>query len=319
VGDDQCTNGKDIMTADDRLQELISLAHATAQPQLTESALRERFGRSDVWPLRAGAVWRVRWDDVALLVLLVGNPTATTVAVTPVTFDDTGAEADTLLVAFPSGRGATLAVWRTLRRDLQLALLDRPVGELSLAVIAWTVGGPVPDDARLAGPALPSVAFRSPVRADLEDDLDELIAAVPALTPVSSMRAVTGARKRVLPSEEQFAALMARLGVSLPVVLDLVDGKREPSPEEVAALRDIVGVTPEVTPPPAELVIEMYHPRWKATVLDLGRRRDMKEAAARAVMASGAFALAARQTGDQTPDWRERLARWADAEGLGRS
>ena len=94
---------------------------------------------------------------------------------------------------------------------------------------------------------------------------------------------------------------MARLGVGLPVVLDLVDGKREPSPEEAAALLDIVGVTPEVTPPPAELVIEMYHPRWKATVLDLARRRDMEEAAARAVMASGAFALAARQTGDADP------------------
>ena len=67
------------MTADDRLQELIGLAHAAAQPQLTEPALRERFGRPDGWPLRAGAVWRARWDDVALLVLLVGNPTATTV------------------------------------------------------------------------------------------------------------------------------------------------------------------------------------------------------------------------------------------------
>ena len=307
------------MTADDRLQELIGLAHAAAQPQLTELALRERFGRPDGWPLRPGAVWRARWDDVALLVLLVGNPTATTVAVTPVTFDDTGADADTLLVASPSGRGATLAVWRTLRRDLPLALLDRPVDELPPAVISWTAGGPVPDDARLAGPALPSVASRSPVRADLEDDLDALIAAVPALTPVSSRGAAAGARKRVLPSEEQFAALMARLGVSLPVVLDLVDGKRQPSPEEAAALRDIVGVTPEVTPPPAELVIEMYHPRWKATVLDLARRRDMNEAAARTVMASGAFALAARQTGDQTPDWRERLARWADAEALERS
>ena len=307
------------MTADDRLQELIGLARAAAQPQLTEPALRKRYGRPDGWPLRAGAVWRARWDDVALLVLLVGNPTTTTVAVTPVTFDDTGADADTLLVAFPSGRGAALAVWRTLRRDLPLALLDRPVGELPLAVIAWTAGGPIPDDTRLAAPALPSAAFRSPVRADLEDDLDGLIAAVPALAPVSSRRTTSGARKRVLPSEEQFAVLMARLGVSLPVVLDLVDGKREPSPEEAAALRDIVGITPEVTPPPAELVIEMYHPRWKATVLDLARRRAIKEAAARAVMASEAFALAARQTGDQSPDWRERLARWADAEGLGRS
>ena len=145
------------------------------------------------------------------------------------------------------------------------------------------------------------------------------MAAVPALKLVSSRQATTATRKRVSPSEEQLAALMARLGVGLPVVLDLVDGKRQPSPDEAAALLDIVGVTPEVTPPPAELVIEMYHPRWKVTVLDLARRRDLKEAAARVAMANGAFALAARQTGEQTPDWRERLARWADAEGLGRS
>ena len=146
------------MTADDRLQELIGLAHEAAQPQLTEPALRERFGRPDHWPLRPGAVWRARWDDVALLVLLVGNPTATTIAAMPVTFDDTGADADTLLVAAPSGRGVPLAVWRTLRRDLPLAVLDRPVDELAPAVIAWTTGGPAPDDAQLGGPTLPSVA-----------------------------------------------------------------------------------------------------------------------------------------------------------------
>ena len=42
----------------------------------------------------------------------------------------------------------------------------------------------MPDDTRLGGPTLPSIASRSPVRADLEYDLDALIAAVPALTSV---------------------------------------------------------------------------------------------------------------------------------------
>jgi hypothetical protein len=307
------------MTADDRLQELLGLAHEAAQPQLTESALRDRFGVPDHWPLRPGAVWRARWDDVAVLVLLVGNATATTVTAMPVTFDDTGADADTLLVPAPAARGVRLAVWRTLRRDLPLAVLDRPVDELAPPVVGWTTGAPAPDDAHVGGPALPSVASRSPVRADLEDDLDALIAAVPKLTPTAPRSATAEARKRVSASDEQFAGLMARLDVGLPVVLDLVDGKRRPSPEEAAALLDIVGVTPEVAPPPAELVIEMYQPRWKVTVLDLARRRDLDEAAARAAMASGAFALAARQTGERTPDWRERLARWADAEGLQRS
>ena len=305
------------MTANDRLQKLIGLARKAAQPQLTELALRERFGVPDHWPLRPGAVWRARWDDVALLVLLVGNATATTVTVAPVTFDDTGADADTLLVT--AARAVPLTVWRALRRDLPLAVLDRPVEEMTPLVVAWTAGGPVPDDARLGGPDLPLIVSRSPVRADLGDDLDALIAAVPALPSAPSRAAVAGTRERVSPSDEQFATLMARLGVGLPVVLDLVDGKREPSPEEAAALLDVVGVSPEVAPPPAELVIEMYHPRWKVTVLDLARRRELDEASARVEMANGAFALAARQTGAQTPDWRERLARWADAERLERS
>jgi hypothetical protein len=307
------------MTANDRLRDLLSLARKAAQPQLAEPALHKRFGVPDHWPLRPGAVWRARWDDVALLVMFVGNPTPTTVTVTAVTFDDTAADADTLLVTAPAARGMQLTVWRTLRRDLPLAALDRPVDELSSAVVAWATGGQAPDDAQLGGPTLPSVSSRSPVRADLEDDLDTLIGAVPALTLALPWAAGAGTRKRVSPSDEQFAALMARLGVGLPVVLDLVDGKRQPNPEEAAAMLDILGVTPEVTPPPAELVIEMYHPRWKVTVLDLARRHDLGETAARMAMANGVFALAARQTGDQIPDWRERLARWADAEGLKRS
>ena len=307
------------MTANDRLQELVGLAHEAALPQLTEAALRERFGVPDHWPLRPGAVWRARWDDVALLVLLVGTPTATTVTAMPVTFDDTGADAETLLVTAPVARGVPLTVWRTLRRDLPLAVLDRPVDELAPAVVAWTAGGPAPDDARLGGPMLPAVAPRSAVRADLVDDLDVLIAAVPALTSGSPRLTAAETRKRVSPSDEQFAALMDRLGVGLPAVLDLVDGKRQPDQGEAAALLDIVGVAPEVAPPPAGLVIEMYHPRWKVTVLDLAHRRDLDEVAARMAMANGVFALAARQTGEQTPDWRERLARWADAEELMRS
>jgi hypothetical protein len=237
------------MIANDRLQELLGLAHEATQPQLTEPALRERFGVPDHWPLRPGAVWRARWDDVAMLILLVGNPTATTVTAIPVTFDDAGADADTLLVRAPAARGVLLTVWRTLHRDLPLAVLDRPVDELAPAVVAWTTGGPAPDDVQLGGPTLPSVASRSPVRADLEDDLDALIASVPAPTSASPKAAAAEPRKRISPSDEQLAALIARLDAGLPVVLDLVDGKRQPSPEEAAALLDVVGVTPEAAPP----------------------------------------------------------------------
>ena len=143
------------MTANDRLRELLGLAREAGQPQLAEAAVYERFGVPDRWPLRPGAVWRARWDDVALLVLLVGNLTATTVTAMPVSFDDTGADADTLVVTAPAARGVSLTVWRTLCRDLPLAVLDRPVDELGPAVVAWTTGGPVPDDARLGGPRCP--------------------------------------------------------------------------------------------------------------------------------------------------------------------
>src|SRR5258708_30652240 len=140
------------MTDNDWLQELVGLAGEAAQPRLTELALRERFGAPDHWPLRAGAVWRARWDDIALLVLLVGNPTTTTVTVTPVTFDDTGADADTLLAAAPAARGWPLTLWRTLRPDLPLAVLDRPVDELTPTVVAWTSGGARADRPQIRGP-----------------------------------------------------------------------------------------------------------------------------------------------------------------------
>ena len=94
-------------------------------------------------------MWRARWDDVALLVLLVGNPTATTVAVTPVTFDDTGADADTLLVA---ALPPVACRWQCGERCAVTCRSRCSTGrssELAPAVIEWTAGGPVPDDAQL--------------------------------------------------------------------------------------------------------------------------------------------------------------------------
>jgi hypothetical protein len=309
------------MTDNDRLHELLRVAREAAQEQLTEPALRERFGTPDNWPLRPGAVWRARWDNVAVLVLLVDTPTATSVAAAPVTFDAGAGDQDTLTVPAPTERrvSVTVTVWRALRRDMPLAVLDRPIDELEPAVVAWVNDGPIPDDARLNRPALSPGAPGNPVRAELDDDLDTLVAAMPALIPTPPLSATAQSRKRVSPSDNQYAALTDRLGVGLPALLDLIDGKREANPTEAAALREILGVTPDVDPPPAALIVEMSHPRWKVTVLDLAQRDHLDEGAARMAMANGTVSLAARQTGEQTPDWRERLARWAAAEGLKRS
>jgi hypothetical protein len=304
------------MTDNDRLHELLHLASEVAQPQLTEPALHERFGVPDEWPLRPGAVWRARWDDVALLVLLVETPTVSAVNVAPVTFDSTAPDSDTLVASAPAARGLPVTVWRALRCDIPLAVLDRPIDEMPQDLVSWVTGGAVPDGSTLGAPALP-FAPTSGVRAGLQNDLDALVQAVPDLEVAARPAPVQ--RERISPTDEQYAALVDRLGMALPAVLDLVDGKRQPSEEESAALRELLGVIPDVEPTPVELVLEMNYPRWKRTVLDLAERDGLREAAARMAMANGVLALAARQTGAHAPDWRERLARWAAAEGLTRS
>ncbi|RBY81691.1 hypothetical protein DQ238_06610 [Geodermatophilus sp. TF02-6] len=296
-------------------QELLALAEKAAAPQLRETALDRRFGPRSSWVPAAGQLWRAVREDVTALVVLIAVDVES-VTVVPASVDSGGAAADTDTVVLDGTvLGVPVTVWAGLRRALPASVLDRPVDDLGAAVLSR-----IADRAPAAEPAS-TAPLVDDVRAELADDLDLLaepaVEAVPV--PADAGDAPAGAPAAidldaVDPADLDEAA--ARLGVPLPVVLDLIDGKRPPTPAEADVLRQVLGAAPKAAPPPLALVVELAQPRWRSLVRQHRRRRGLTEAAARTALAFDIGAMAARQTGEREPSWSDRIRLWAQGEQL---
>ena len=295
-------------------QELLALAEKAAAPQLRETALDRRFGPRSSWVPAAGQLWRAVLEDVTALVVLIAVDLESVTAV-PVSVDGGGEEADAdAVILGGTVLGVPVTVWAGLRRALPVSVLDRPVDDLGAAVLSR-----IADRAPAAEPA--STALLDDVRAELVDDLDLLAerAVDTAPVPAHAGDAPAGAPAAidldaVDPADLDEAA--ARLGVPLPVVLDLIDGKRPPTPAEADVLREVLGAAPEAAPPSQALVVELAQPRWRNLVRQHRRRRGLSEAAARTALAYDIGAMAARQTGEREPSWSDRIRLWAQGEQL---
>jgi hypothetical protein len=295
--------------------QLLALAKQAAAPQLTGPALDRRFGPRSSWAPATGQLWRaVREDVTALVVLLTVDAESVTVA--PATVDNEGAGADAdALVLDDTALGVPITVWAGLRRALPVSALDRPVDDLGADVVGRIVTRTTA--VGTAGTAL----LVDDLRAELADDLDSLaepaavndvVPAVAADGPVDAPATID--LDAVEPEDLDEAA--ARLGVALPVVLDLIDGKRPPTPAEAEVLREVLGAAPEAAPPPQALVVELAQPRWRSLVRQHRRRRGLTEVAARTALAYDVGMMAARQTGEREPSWPDRIRLWAQSEQL---
>ena len=295
-------------------QEFVALARQVAAPQLTEAALRLRFGPRSSWAPVPGQVWRVTRGDVGLLVLLLGVG-AGSVDAAPISADSVDA-ADTLPIEGGStDLGVPVTVWPGLRREFSIGVLDRPVAELTAAVVVRVVGWParsgepVPEVARRSDPAV------SEARAILEDDLaavDDMVGEdVEPLDPEMT----GGIDFENLPPEALDEAV-ERLGVPLPVLLDMIDGKRISTPAQAMIMREVLGWSPAAAALPPGLVTELHQPRWRGLARQRGRRDRITEEAARTALAYDVTAMAARQTGEQEPSWPDRVRRWTESQRL---
>lgn len=291
-------------------QELLALAQKAAAPQLRETVLKRRFGPRSSWVPAAGQLWRAVVEDVTALVVLTAVDLES-VTVVPVSVGGGGKEADDMLVLDGTVLGVPVTVWAGLRRMLPVSVLDRPVDDLGAAVLSRIAD-------RSPAAAHTRTALRADdVRAELVDDLDLL--AERAVDPAPAGGAATGTAvgidiDAVDPADLDETA--ERLGVPLPVVLDLIDGKRPPTPAESAVLREVLGGAPETVPSPQALVVELAQPRWRNLVRQHRRRRGVSEVAARTAMAYDIGAMAARQTGEHEPFWPDRIRLWAQGEQL---
>lgn len=310
------------MTRDDARgipDELLRDAAAAAVPTLTPAALRERFGPPSDWRILPGQLWRAAWDDVTMLLLIV-SVSGEAVTAAPATVDPAVEADDSLIVdATRSVLAEPVTIWSGLMRQIRLEVLDQPIDEIGADVAKWcTTKSGMPHSSRLGSAPASPFEMDIDVGAMVADDI-EVLANAPSWAAEVDFALTKDSAAVSPPSRDQLAALRSRLGLALPEILALVDGKRPAtSAGEIEALREVLGHVPRVEPPARGLVIELSHPRWRSAARAFARRSGRGEAEARLEMAYGisGASMAARQTGEREPAWRDRVARWVTAHGL---
>jgi hypothetical protein len=282
-----------------------------------------RFGDCRDHPIAIGQIWRATWDDVSLLILVI-NVEHANIDAAPITLDP-GAQDVESFVLQPSltAFGVDVTLWMGLRARLPLRVLDEIIDEIPASVVAWLTSSQVGSGTRIPQGVRfgqsPSTVFDTalPVRARVEDDLEALRAspglptATEAETPTPTLASILGKAVDL----HTLASALSGHGFSQSGVMSLLRGKRPLSPDVVDVIAGVTGVEPSliastVEPLPAEFVEEVDHPRWRPLWRDRARDEGLDEAAARLQVSYEIFALAARQTGSQNPDWSARLAQF---------
>lgn len=298
-------------------QRLRDLAYRARAPHgLSEEGLRERFGDPADLDIQVGQVWRTRWEDISLLVLIVVVEDRDVTAA-PVTIDPP-AEDDHSVVLEGSGTvfGVDTTVWAGLTGTLPIRVLERPVDAWSDEVVRWTRrtaegrSGDAPAGARRGHAISSDLDPAALIRAELADDIEALRQA-PGLPT-----AVTGEQPRGLASllsgKLDLASLGSALDLPQPEVMKILRSKTPLTAKQIEAVAQVTSLPAEqvaasVRPLPLGLVVKMEHPRWRRTWQERAQMHRVSETQARLAGSYGAFALAARQTGGGEPDWDERL------------
>ncbi|MFI5796864.1 hypothetical protein [Streptomyces sp. NPDC051677] len=307
-------------------QRFLDLAAAVRAPkELSVEGLRARFGNPAEVRLAVGQVWRARWEEASLLVLVLAIADREVNAV-PVTIDPPGEDAASLVVdGARTAFGVESTVWAGLAGPVPLRVLDRVVDLWEPDLVAWAAemadgGAPsVPAGARQG--TVPASVFDASeeVRAELEDELDALRAA-PGLPEAKGTEKVVslGALLNGLPD---LPVLGAALGVPQPEVMRILRGSVPLKPGQVEAVASATGLSVDavaktVRPLPAALVAAAEHPRWRETWIRRAKRLGVSEGEARLSGGYGTLALAARETGGAEPDWEGRLRQFLRGEDL---
>lgn len=305
-------------------QRFLDLARRARGPRaLSQAGLRERFGDPAQAELEPGQVWRARWDEVSVLVLVL-DVDAREVNTVPVTIDPPG-EDETSVVVDGSRTvfGVETTVWAGLVSCVPLRVLERVVDAWDDDIVGCIA-------ARVQGLQAPAAAgvregrsIRSvlepdaEVRAVLADDLDYLRHA-PGL-PIEESGRPSGNLASLLGDRLDLKALCSALEMPQPEVMKLLRGKVPLPPDRIDAIASATGLPAEqiartVRPLPADLVSAVEHPRWRSVWVRRARRLEVSEVQARLSGSYGAFALAARQTGGGAADWDARLRQFLGDE-----
>ncbi|WP_093481309.1 MULTISPECIES: hypothetical protein [unclassified Streptomyces] len=306
-------------------QRFLDLARQVRGPRaLSEAGLRERFGDPAQAELEPGQVWRARWDEVSMLVLVL-DVDAREVNAVPVTIDPPGEDETSVVVdGSRTAFGVDATVWAGLVSCVPMRVLERVVDVWDDDIVGCTAaqaqGRPALAAAGVRGgqPIRSALEPDAEVRAGLTDDLEYLRHA-PGL-PVEESGRPAGTLASLLGARPDLRTLCSALEMPQPEVMKLLRGKIPLPPDRIDAIASATGlpaaqIARTVRPLPADLVYAAEHPRWRSVWVRRARQLEVSEAQARLSGGYGAFALAARQTGGGVADWDARLRQFLGGEG----
>jgi len=295
---------------------LFELARRAQAPDaLSDHGLRARFGDPADAVIQVGQVWRARWDDVSVLLLILATE-ARDVLAAPVSIDPPAEDERCIVIDASSTAFAVEAtVWADMAGSVPVRVLERAVDQWNETIADWILqrsgsGGDLPQGVRPGRPISDEFGPSALVRAEIADDLDALVRApgLPAATPGEQRQDLAS----LLRGKLDLAALCAALDLPQPKVIRIVRGKEPLTTDQMAVVASITGLTTEqvaqsVRPLPLGLVVKAEHPRWRPAWQQRARTYGITEAQARLTASYGAYALAARETRGGEPDWDQRL------------
>ncbi|WP_131812306.1 hypothetical protein [Mycolicibacterium fortuitum] len=306
----------------------LELARSAANPRISPAGLRDRFGDTHDHTIAPGQIWRASWDDVSVLALVVEFD-QTDIDVIPLTIDPEGEDSDCLVLdAGLSAFGCDATLWVGLRTTLPMRVFDEIIDELGEEILQSLLDPETIDKLSLDG-VRHGHAHNNPFntatqfRAEIEDDLAALRSS-PALPVASDPSPLDRPTLAALLGKELDLSVLVEalrpLGLTQADVMRLLKGRRPVTPAIALAVADATGVDvtqvkQSVQPLPPRFVREVAHPRWRPVWRERADSSGVDEADARLEMSYEMFALAARQTGAQEPDWHARLAQFLASRG----